>query len=81
MALLRAAERLLDERRGQTELSIALATMANITPAVTICEMLDDETGFALSKADAMAYAKKHGLVFIEGQEVLDRWESLKQER
>jgi len=81
MALLRAAETLLDERRGQTELSIALATMAGITPAVTICEMLDDETGFALSKADAMAYAKKHGLVFIEGQEVLDRWESLKQER
>lgn len=79
MALLRAADRLLDERRGQTELSIALATMANITPAVTICEMLDDETGFALSKADAMAYAEKHGLVFIEGQDVLDRWESLQQ--
>jgi len=78
MALLRAAERLLDERRGQTELSIALATMANITPAVTICEMLDDETGFALSKEDAMAYGREHGLVFIEGQEVLDRWESRK---
>ncbi len=76
MALLRAADRLLDERRGQTELSIALATMADITPAVTICEMLDDETGFALSKEGAKAYAQKHGLVFIEGQDVLDRWES-----
>ena len=76
MALLRAADRLLDERRGQTELSIALAGMAGITPAVTICEMLDDETGFALSKEGAMEYAKKHGLVFVEGQEVLDRWES-----
>jgi len=61
MALLRAADRLLDERRGQTELSIALATMANITPAVTICEMLDDETGLALSKEGAMAYAREHG--------------------
>ena len=76
MALLRAADRLLDERRGQTELSIALAAMADITPAVTICEMLDDETGFALTKEGAMEYARKHGLVFVEGQEVLDRWES-----
>ena len=81
MALLRAADRLLDERRGQTELSIALAGMADITPAVTICEMLDDETGFALSKEGAMEYARKHGLVFVEGQDVLDRWETQKQGR
>ncbi|HOI12682.1 MAG TPA: 3,4-dihydroxy-2-butanone-4-phosphate synthase [Methanoculleus sp.] len=80
MALLRAADRLLDDRRGQTELSIALADMAEITPAVTICEMLDDETGFALSKEDAMAYAEKHGLVFIEGKDVLGRWESRRPE-
>jgi 3,4-dihydroxy 2-butanone 4-phosphate synthase len=74
MALLRAAEGLLDQRRGQTELSIAMAEMAGITPAVTICEMLDDESGYALSKADARLYAKKHGLVFVEGGEVLERW-------
>ncbi len=80
MALLRAADRLLDDRRGQTELSIALATMANITPAVTICEMLDDETGFALQKEDAMEYARKHGLVFVEGKDVLDRWKSRRPE-
>ena len=81
MALLRAADRLLDERRGQTELSIALAAMADVTPAVTICEMLDDDTGFALSKEGAMEYSRKHGLVFVEGQDVLDRWESQKQGR
>jgi len=80
MALLRAADRLLDERRGQTELSIALAGMAGITPAVTICEMLDDESGLALSKEDAANYAREHGLVFVEGQEVLDRWESRRPE-
>ena len=76
VALIRAADRLLDERHGQTELSIALALMADITPAVTICEMLDDETGFALAKEDAMGYARKHGLVFVEGKDVLERWES-----
>jgi 3,4-dihydroxy 2-butanone 4-phosphate synthase len=75
-ALLRAADRLLDQRKGQTELSIALAEMAGITPAVTVCEMLDDETGYALSKAGAQTYAKEHGLVFVEGPEVLARWDS-----
>ena len=75
VAVLRADERLLHQRRGQTELSIALAMMAGITPAVTICEMLDERSGAALSKSDAQAYARKHGLVFIEGSEVVEVWE------
>jgi len=78
MALLRAADGLLDQRRGQTELSVAMAEMAGVTPAITICEMLDDESGYALSKADAKLYARKHGLVFVEGPEVLERWEAEK---
>ncbi|MDD1719323.1 MAG: 3,4-dihydroxy-2-butanone-4-phosphate synthase [Methanoregulaceae archaeon] len=75
VAILRAAEGLLDKRRGQTELSVALAAMAGITPAITICEMLDDETGNALSKEDARKYAGRNGLVFIEGAEVLEAWD------
>jgi 3,4-dihydroxy 2-butanone 4-phosphate synthase len=74
VAILRAADGLLDQRTGQTELSVALAEFAGITPAITICEMLDDESGNALSKDDAMKYARRHGLVFIEGREVIDRW-------
>jgi 3,4-dihydroxy 2-butanone 4-phosphate synthase len=76
MALLRASDGLLDQRKGQTELSIAMAQMAGITPAITICEMLDDESGYALSKADAKLYARKHQLEFIEGPEVLERWQA-----
>ncbi|WAI00405.1 3,4-dihydroxy-2-butanone-4-phosphate synthase [Methanogenium organophilum] len=78
MALLRAADDLLDQRRGQTELSIALAEMAGVTPAVTICEMLDETTGKALTKEDARRYADEHGLVFIEGSEVMDVWNARK---
>lgn len=78
MAILRANEELLDKRRGQTELSIALAEMAGVTPAVTICEMLDDRTGKALSKEDAIEYAKKNGLVFIEGNDVVKVWKEEK---
>lgn len=75
VALLRAADRLVHERRGQTELSIAIAKMAGVTPAMVVCEMLDDASGKALSKEDAMEYARLHGLVFLEGQEIVDAYE------
>lgn len=74
VALLRAAEGLLDERKGQTELSIALARMAGITPAMVVCEMLDDNNGKARSKEDSKKYGKEHGLVFLEGQEIVDAY-------
>ena len=75
VASLRAAEGRLDRRGGQTERSVGLAGFARVTPAVTICEMLDDETGYALPKEDAIRYAREHGLPFVEGCEVLERWE------
>jgi 3,4-dihydroxy 2-butanone 4-phosphate synthase len=77
VAILRADEQLLRKRRGQTELSVVLALLAGITPAVTICEMLDDRSGLALSKEDARAYARMHGLVFVEGSEVINAWDRL----
>jgi len=75
MPILIAAENLLSQRHGQTELSVAMAEMAGIPQTITICEMLDDESGNALSKEDAIRYAKQHDLAFIEGSEVLDQWE------
>ncbi len=68
--LLRCAPGLLKDRRGQTELSIVLARAAQVTPAMVMCEMLDGQTGKALTKEDAMRYAKENGLAFIEGKEV-----------
>ena len=74
VALLRAAEGLLDDRKGQTELSVALARMAGITPAMVVCEMLDDDNGKALSKENAKEYGKDNGLVFLEGQEIIEAY-------
>ena len=71
--LLRAAPGLLDDRRGHTELGIALADAADLPPAVVVCEMLDDETGGARSPADARAYAERHDLVYVEGAALVDR--------
>ena len=74
VAILRAADSLLKERRGQTELSVALALLAGIPPAMVICEMLDGDTGYALSKQDAKSYAQRHGSVFIEGREIIEAY-------
>ncbi len=70
--LLRGAPDLLAERRGHTELGLALADAAGCEPAVAGCEMLDDETGGALRPAAARAYADRHGLPFVEGARLVD---------
>lgn len=81
VAILRAADGLIYERVGQTELSIALAEMAGITPAVAICEMLDAKTGRALSKRDAMKYAEENGIPFIEGKTIVKYYKEFKEEK
>lgn len=70
--LLRAAPGLLEDRRGHTELGIALAEFAEIPPAVVVCEMLDDVTGEALSRTKAARYAADNGLVFLDETEIID---------
>jgi 3,4-dihydroxy 2-butanone 4-phosphate synthase len=70
--LLRGASRLLDDRRGHTELALALANAADLPPAVVVCEMLD--AGGALSPTDARAYADRHGFVYVEGARVTERF-------
>lgn len=72
VALLRAASGLLNERRGQTELSIQLALLAGITPSMVVCEMLDWKTGKALSKEDAIKYSRQSGMPFVEGKNIME---------
>lgn len=75
--LLRTAPKLLKDRKGQTELSIVLARAAGVTPAMAMCEMMDGETGDALSKEDAKKYAKERGLAFIEGTDVEELFQKM----
>ncbi|MFB6071272.1 MAG: 3,4-dihydroxy-2-butanone-4-phosphate synthase [Halanaeroarchaeum sp.] len=69
--VLRAAAEGLEERRGHTEMGIALADAAGLPPAVVVTEMLDDETGEALSVAAARSYAERHGVPFVEGADLV----------
>jgi len=71
VAVLRAHEELLDGRRGHTEMGVALALEAGVTPAAVVCEMLDGETGTALSVEDAREYASDNGLTVLKGEELI----------
>ena len=73
--LLNAADPLLVERRGHTELTTALMRIAGLAPTATICEMMADD-GRALSRKDAKAYARARNLVFLEGQDIVRAWRS-----
>ena len=70
--LLRASRYGLSDRRGHTEMGVALAHEAGRPPAAVVCEMLDDETGEALSTRDALAYADRHGFPFVEGADLVE---------
>jgi 3,4-dihydroxy 2-butanone 4-phosphate synthase len=68
-----AAEKLLDERKGHTELVISIMKMAELAPVGSGCEIMGDN-GRALTKEKAQQYAKEHGLTFLEGKEIVEAW-------
>lgn len=70
--LLKAAPGLVSDRQGHTELAITLTKLADTAPAAVVCEMLDDESGEALSKSDAQTYARMNGIPFIDGTMILN---------
>lgn len=71
VSLLKAAPNGLDDREGHTEMGVALAKAAGCAPAAVVCEMLDDTTGDALSKADVRDYASRRNIPYVEGSEII----------
>ncbi len=74
VALLRGADGLLKGRQGHTEISLAMAEMAGITPVTVVCEMMDGNTGEARSVANAEKYAEENDLIFMDGNIVIDEY-------
>lgn len=72
--ILRAADNLLLERKGHTELAVALAEMAGVAPVVSICEMLDGRSGRALSRKDAREYVESMDLQLLSGEDIIKEW-------
>ena len=71
--LLNTSERILEARKGHTELSTALMILSGVKPSATICEMMGDD-GNAMSKEDVKKYAEKNNCRFLEGNEIIEAW-------
>ena len=71
------AQGLLRERQGHTEIGVALARLAGVSPVLVGCEMLNDEGGRALPKAKALEWARRHGAVLLDGRAVGEAWTKL----
>lgn len=59
------------KRRGQTEGSVDLMILAGLQPAAVICE-ITNEDGSMSRKADLIDFAKKHQLLTISIQDLVD---------
>jgi 3,4-dihydroxy 2-butanone 4-phosphate synthase len=70
------ANRLLHDRKGHTEIAVALARLAGVTPVLVGAEMLADEGG-ARRIADAQHWADAHGGVLLHGKDVEAAWVKL----
>jgi 3,4-dihydroxy 2-butanone 4-phosphate synthase len=75
--LLNSQPGVLNDRKGHTELCTALLKMGDMFPSATICEMMGND-GRALSKEKAQEYAKRLGLVYLEGGEIIEEWKKSK---
>ena len=72
-----ASKNLLRERRGHTEMSIAMMRLAGLCEIAVICSMRDEKTGEMLSKEKARRYSKKNGLGFLEGKEIIKAYKGI----
>ena len=75
--LLRAAPGLLRNRKGHTELSVALAQLTKQPQSISLVEMLDANTGRALKVEDALKYGEENDYPLLTGDEILKLWKSI----
>lgn len=68
-----SSKKLLNERFGHTELTIALLSMSNLIPVGAGCEIMGDN-GKALAKEEAIKYANRNNLIYLEGEEIIKAW-------
>lgn len=65
------------KRRGHTELSVALAELAEALPVVIGAEMLAPDGDEALSYEDARIWAAERGIPFVEGAHLVEAMEAV----
>lgn len=70
-----AAQGLLDNREGHTELAITLARMAGVPEAIVGAEILDGET--AMRPGRARQRAEAQGMPFVDAAQIRRAWETI----
>ena len=68
--LLIASRGLLRDRMGHTELCVYMAKLADIAPAIVMCEMMDSDSHKALSIEDAKKYAERNNIPLVDASEL-----------
>ncbi len=66
---LRAAENGVMQRRGQTEASVDMSILANMAPASSICEIMNDD-GTMMRLPGILAFAKEHDIPVISVEDL-----------
>jgi 3,4-dihydroxy 2-butanone 4-phosphate synthase len=61
----------LKTRQGHTELAVAIARLAGLMPCTIGAEMLQPDGDRALSVEDARAYAAKHQIPMLTGEDIM----------
>tara|TARA_A100001037_G_C15107195_1_gene617048 strand:+ start:373 stop:1080 length:708 start_codon:yes stop_codon:yes gene_type:complete len=61
----------LETRQGHTELAVAIARLAGLAPCTIGAEMLQPDGDRALSVEDARAYAAKHEIPMLTGEDIM----------
>ncbi len=72
-----AARDLLNERQGHTELAIYLSKLAGVEPSIAMVEMLDAETGKALSLKKGKQFAREWGIPLVSTSDILNMLEEV----
>ena len=68
-----ASEKLLNSRKGHTELVVSMMKIAGLPEAGSGCEIIGNN-GKAMSKKYAKKYADENNLVFLEGKDIIKAW-------
>jgi len=71
------AKDLLKTRKGHAELAMTIAEMGHLSRILVASEMIDSQTGESMNHENAILFAEEHKLLFIEGEEVYQKWKQL----
>jgi 3,4-dihydroxy 2-butanone 4-phosphate synthase len=71
IAICREVEGGLRNRRGHTELMVAAARLAGLTPVVLGAEILEQDGENALPIERSRAFARDHGIPLVEGEDLV----------